>query len=284
VYWVRDPFWGALSYAAYYALRLLPVRTVSNIGRLLALVDGRFRSRDVTRQSEHSLSLICPDLTAAARKEIVRETWANEGRLEAEMTVIDRLLDAVELTVVNAEGLQAHLRTRRPIVFVFPHLGNWEVLAMVGQRHGLVLNVVYEELRSRFDRSLVARIRRNLGYRLISPDRVGVRNLFHALARGESLGIAIDEYRDGNVVSPAFGRALPERSNIHFALKIARRFGAAIVPAVCVRTAPHAFTLTLQEALEDPSAAELNALCESWIRAHPEQWYMLHRLRMDIAP
>lgn len=284
VHWIHDPFWGAVNYATYYALRSLPTRTASDIGSRLGLAAGRFRFSDLTARSDRNLGLIRPDLTPPARAEIIRQMWANVGRLNAEMTVLDRLWDKVDLTVVNEKSFQEPQRAKRPIVFVFPHLGNWEAMAVAAKRFGIVLNVVYEELRNRFVRNLAAKARRQLGYRLIAPNRKGVRELLAALERGESVGIAIDEFRNDNVIAPAFGRPMPRNSNMHFALKLARRFNAPILPSYCLRTSALGFQLTCEDELINPDIADLNALCESWIRAHPEQWYMLHRLRLETTP
>ena len=283
VYWLRDPFWGVINYAAYYALRLLPAHTVSGIGGMLGVAAGRFRFPELTARCEHSLGIIRPDFTAAQRADVVRRMWSNVGRAEAEMAVLERLSDEVDITLVGQRHFEEPMRAGRPIVFVFPHLGNWEALAIVGRRHGVILNVIYEELKNRFERRLAEKSRRKIGYRLIPPNRAGLREIVLALERGEALGIAIDEYRDGNVIAPAFGRAMPDESNIRYALRLARKYGAALVPVVCIRTSPHNFELTVHEEMRDPLAENLNSLCESWIRAHPEQWYMLHRLQMPNA-
>jgi KDO2-lipid IV(A) lauroyltransferase len=282
-YWLRDPFWGALDYATYHALRLLPTGTASDIGRRLGLAAGRFRFPDLTARSDRNLSLIRPDLTPPARAEIVQQMWANVGRIIAEMPVLDRLWDSAQITLVNEQSVLGPLRARRPIVCLFPHLGNWEMLAYPLQRLGAVLNVVYEFRRSRFERRLAASARRRIGYRLVAPSRQGVREMFAALKRREVVMLAIDEFKHGNVIAPAFGRALPRDSNIRYALKLARRFSAAILPCLCVRTSPLAFRLSFLDEMINPTPAELNALGESWIRAHPEQWYMLHRLHMETA-
>lgn len=277
-YWLRDPFWGAVDYATYYALRALPPRTASDIGSRLGLAAGRFRFPELTARCDHNLSLIRPDLAPSARSDIVRQMWANVGRAEAEMPVLDRLWDSAQITLVNEANLLDPLRAGRPIVAFFPHLGNWELLANAFQRLGAVLNVVYEILSNRFERRLAANARGLIGYRLIAPTRQGVREMFSALERREAVGLAIDEFRNGNVIAPAFGRALPKDSNIRYALKLANRFGAAILPCLCVRTSPFAFRLIFQDEMINPQVADLNALGESWIRTHPEQWYMLHRL------
>jgi Kdo2-lipid IVA lauroyltransferase/acyltransferase len=275
-YWIGDPLWGALYHATYHALGCLPCAAASGLGARLGLIEGGLRQAALLPRMEHSLSVIRPEMAPRQRASIVREMWQNVGRVHGEMPVLDRLWDAAAVTLVNAQALRG-LR-ERPVVIVFPHLGNWEMLAIALQRQGIVLNVVYETLRNRFENRLAEKARRSLGYRLIPPTRRGVREIYAALQRREAVGLALDEFKEGNVIAPAFGRPLPQSCNLSYAIRLARRFGAAVLPAYCLRTGPQAFTLTFLDALSNPDAPQLNALCESWIRAHPEQWYMLWRL------
>ena len=281
VYWIRDPFWGAFYHFVYHAVRPLPCRAASALGARLGLAEGLYRHTAASLRAERCLAIIRPDLAPEARAAVVREMWRNVGRVHAEMAVIDRLWDSAEITLVNEQAFRNAQRARRPALLLFSHLGNWETLAVAVQRMGFTLNVVYEDIRNRFERNLAIRSRRQLGYRLIAPTRAGVREIFGALARGEAVALAMDEFKNGNVIAPAFGRPLPEDSNIHYVLRLARRFGAAVLACYCVRTAPFAFRLSFLDELINPDAAQLNALCEAWIRAHPEQWYMLWRLAPD---
>lgn len=281
VYWIRDPLWGALYCVIYLLLRLLPCSAASAMGARLGALEGRLRGTVLRPRVERCLAAVRPDLPATEYASIYREMWRNAGRVHAEMAVVGRLWDAAVLTEVNASALRAVKRTGRPILFVFPHLGNWELLAIAARQEGIALNVVYENLRNRFENRLAQRSRRSLGYRLIPPTRLGVRQIYRALRAREAVALAIDEFRNGNVVAPAFGRSLPETSNLAYALRLARRFDAILMPAYCLRTGPQAFTLTFLDPLERTDVLTLNALCESWIRAHPEQWYMLWRILPD---
>lgn len=275
-YWVRDPLWGALYLAIYHAIRRLPCAAASDLGARLGLIEGGLRRAAALPRMDHCLRVIRPDLAPCRRASIVHEMWRNVGRVHSEMTVLDRLWDAATVTLVNAQALRG--LGDRPVVIVFSHLGNWEMLAIALQRQGIVLNVVYETLRNRFENRLAEKARRRLGYRLIPPTRRGVREIYAALRRREAVALALDEFKNGNVIAPAFGRPLPQTANASYAIRLARRFGAVILPMYCVRTGPQAFTLTFLDKLINPDASLLNALCESWIRAHPEQWYMLWRL------
>jgi lauroyl/myristoyl acyltransferase len=207
--------------------------------------------------------------------------WRNVGRAHAEMAVIDRLWGGAGITVAGAQVLRDARLSGRPIVFTFVHLGNWELLAVAVQREGITLNVIYENLRNRFESRLAERSRRKLGYRLLAPTRSGLRAACAALQRGEAVAFAVDEYKAGNVIAPAFGRTPSPSSNLHYALRLARRFDALALPGYCLRTSPQAFVLKFLDPLADLDLSHLNALSESCIRAHLEQWYMLWRILPD---
>jgi len=103
--------------------------------------------------------------------------------------------------------------------------------------------------------------------------------------------LAMDEFASGNVVAPPFGRKMGGLTNIQRAVKLARRYDAAIVPAYCLRDGPTHFVITFcpevprvntgDDAADDAAlVARINKLCEELIRANPDQWYMLHRMRL----
>ena len=176
IHWVRDPFWGALNHLGYHGMRLLPAAIASGLGRQLGIAAGRYRFKNLTAICDRNLQRIRPDFSPAQRAGVIEKMWQHLGRTIAETSVIDRLWDSAGINVVNEAAVLGLLRAKRPIVFVFPHLGNWELMAIAVQRLGATLNVVFEVLRNRFERSLAERSRRRLGYRLISPDRSGIRD------------------------------------------------------------------------------------------------------------
>jgi len=277
---LAECLWSLLTTFFFHVLRLLPPRMASDLGERLARRIGPVQNPNSERSAYQSLRLIRPDDPESGRAGAVARMWGHVGRVQGEICTIDRMWDSAPITMVNEEVVRRAVAQRRPVVFVFAHLGNWELLAVAAVRLGLKLNVVYELLPERYELELSMRARRGLGYRLIAPTRAGLREMLAALGRGEAVGIAIDEFKHGNVAAPPFGRPPRSDSNARLAARLAARFDAPVIPACCLRTAPFAFTITVYDALERPSAAELEALCEGWIRAHLEQWYMLPRMRL----
>ena len=278
---LAEGLWAAFIRMIYHALRLLPARLASDAGDRLSRRVGPAHNLNSARAALENLRYLRPDYPEAELAPAADRMWGYIGRVQAETPVLDRMWRSAGITVENGESVLGVLRERRPIVFVFLHLGNWELLAIAAQRLGATLNVVYEFLPDRFELELALRARAHLGYRLIPPNRTGVRQMLTALERGEAVALAIDEFKDDNVIAPPFGRPPRADSNARFAAKLARRFDAPVIAAYCVRTAPFEFSLNFEDPLERPAPEQLDALCESWIRAHLEQWYMLPRLRLE---
>jgi KDO2-lipid IV(A) lauroyltransferase len=278
---IGDWVWSALLPALYFVIRRFSARGASDMGERLGLRFGRSRSPLSTLAALENLRRIRPDYSEAQREEAVQRMWGQIGRVQAETVVIERVWDSGAITVRGAEIVPRALQAKRPIIFVFPHLGNWELLAILAQHLGAAVPSVYEVLPDRVEFELVQRSRRRIGHKVIAPDRDGLIALLGAMKRGEAVGLGIDEFKGGNVIAPSFGRPPRHDTNVRLVESLARRFDALVIPAYCQRTAPFAFLLTVLEPLERPTAAQLDALCEGWIRAHPEQWYMLPRLRFE---
>ena len=277
---IGDWVWHALLPFLYFIFRLFPARAASDVGERLGRRFGRSRSPLSTLAALDNLRRIRPDYSEAQREEAVQRMWEQIGRVQAETVVIERIWDSGAVTIRNGEIVTRAVQSKRPLIFVFPHLGNWELLAIGAQRLGASVPSVYEILPERHEFELIQRSRRRIGHRVIAPDRDGLIALLGALKRGEAIGLGIDEFKGGNVIAPSFGRQPRTDTNVRLIESLARRFDAPVIPTYCVRTAPFEFVLHVLEPLERPSAAQLDALCESWIRAHPEQWYMLPRLRL----
>jgi len=290
-YWITDPFWGAIDYLTHRLLRCLSLEKASAAGALL----GRLaKYRFITAQTDILANLGClfPSMAIMEKDRLANTLWENIGRTLTEMAMLDRFSQD-NIRFIDQDGIFERLDRSRPVIFLFPHLGNWELLAWFVTRQGFRLNIIYEHLPNRFQRKLVADSRRRTGYELISPDYQGTRQLFRNLADGQSAGIAMDEFKHNKIIAPVFGGSIPMRSNIQYAIGLARRFNAPLVTGYCIRKSAINFEIicadiyhpddSKQTSMSDTElAAMINTACQQWIRKHPEQWYMLHRARLIL--
>ena len=290
-YWILDPFWGGLDYLTHILLRLMPLSWVSTLGAGIGSL-AKHRFRKANADAIANMELFFPEISESEIKRLVDNMWCNIGRTLTEMVVLDSLDLKSHVNVINEEMLQGIDRTR-PVIFLYPHLGNWEILALLIVRLGFKLNILYERLPNRFQRKLLENTRRRSGYELISPDHQGIRRMYSALDAGESIGMAMDEFKHGRIIAPTFNGHPDENGNIRYAIKMARRFGADIISGYCSRGDKNKIKFTIsacdhyrikeppyKDKTDEEIANDINTRCRRWIIDHADQWYMLHRARI----
>lgn len=229
-----------------------------------------------------NLALAFPRRDPAERRALAREVWASFGAVLAEYAHLRRLAAGPA-----GDHLQLHFDPRsrelvqsaRPAIYVSAHLANWELAAAAVRAAGVPLSVVYAPQGNPLvDRLLQAR-RRVMGCCFI-PKQQALRRLLRELRGGRSIGILPDQRVDAGRPLPFFGhRAQTTTSPALLAL----RTGLPLIP-VQIERMGHARYRAIFHAPLDAGGGDaeavtrrLNALFESWIRRHPEQWLCMRR-------
>jgi len=289
-YWIIHPFWGLLDYCTFFFLRLFSTHKVSNIGAYLGNLAKR-RFRQACEDTQYNLERLLPESNVGERQKMSDRMWQNIARSLTEMAVLDRFNLEKQVIENNLEIFQ-QIANDKPVIFLFPHLGNWELLAMSVINQGFKLNVMFEKVPNRFVRKLLVSSRKRLGYDLITPDYRGTKKVFRVLKAGQAIGLAMDEFKGSQIKAPAFYGQIPQRSNIRYAINLARHFNAPIVMGYCKRIENIHFEISYfppldlntseyQDHMDDDIAAIINEQCKTWVMENLEQWYMLHRAKVE---
>ncbi|HEV8310320.1 MAG TPA: lysophospholipid acyltransferase family protein [Methylomirabilota bacterium] len=230
-----------------------------------------------------------PSLTDRDRRAVARASFRHFGVTAMECCRLFFGPPGAMLSRLRVEGIEhikAALAEGRGAFYLGAHFGNWELLGAAHMLTGFPpMNVVIRPLDNPFLDALVARGRERVQLRLI-PKRAAVKGVQAALARGECVGIMLDQNagRQG-VFVPFFGHlASTSRSLAVLALKT----GVPVVPAFIHRLADGDHQVTVEPALplvrtgRHDRDVELNTACftetiERHVRAHPEQWFWVHR-------
>lgn len=224
-----------------------------------------------------------------ARRAVARQTFRHLGLTAMECCRLFLGRPGGILERVQIEGIEHVKRALaggRGALYLTAHFGNWELLAAAQGLTGLpALNVVVRPLDNPFLDALVAGGRLRARLRLI-PKRAAVKGVRMALARGECVGILLDQDagRHG-VFVPFFGHlASTSRSLAVLALKT----GAPVVPAFIHRLPGGDHVVTLEPAVAlvrtgqlerdvEANTARFTEVIERQVRAHPAQWFWVHR-------
>ena len=290
-YWLRDTLSGLSDTAVHYGLKALPVELCSAAGRCLGLWFGS-RHRAWHARALHNLRMLRPDLDDAAATRTVRQMWGHAGSSMAEFSALERIWDSGCVAIEGLEQLAAARATGRPRIVAALHLGNWEIVGPTMLALGENGLDVYQPPRNRFERRIADRVRRRFADHLLAAGPATARRLYKALAEeGRSIVLYVDEFQNGRVHAPFFGRPVRLDGNLARVVRLAQMADAVIIPAYCLRTGRGRFRMHILPPVQvgrrtdGPGlvreVARLDAIIAPVVRRHIEQWFMLHDLVLD---
>jgi KDO2-lipid IV(A) lauroyltransferase len=269
--------------ALHEGMRLLPTPAVSTMGSQIAWLGSRFRLRSKVERATRALAYLRPDLDEQARRALALQNLRSIGRTFAEFSCLHRLWDEGRIAVEGRENI-----TAPNAVLALLHLGNWE--AGMGAIRGIGHKVrsIYQPPASAAQLAIAMRVRRSLQNDAIPGNAMAMREALRVLARGDTLvGLFVDEFKNGRVNAPAFGRAPARAGNIAMAARLAARAGVPVVPAYMTRDGDEArFTAHFLPPItpsghDAADQAAIEAVIEPVVRRHLDQWLMLYAFRPD---
>jgi KDO2-lipid IV(A) lauroyltransferase len=280
----------------YYAAQLiialllfLPMGWVGALGRVFGGWVFAF-SKDERRKTLESISTAYPtQLNAAEKKRLAKAVWV---RLGQNLFEIIRQLGWTrgEITsqVARVQGLEHFeeaLKRGKGLFVVTAHLGNWELLGGYLGTQGKGSALAQNLYDPRFD-DLVNWFRsEKLGATLMIKRGLALRGILDALKEGQFV-LALCDQDSGNdgIFVPFFGKQAWTQSGV---ARIARKTGAALVPAFVVRGPDGKFELHVEKEITVPLTPDkekdiletvrlYTEVIETYVRAYPDQWMWMH--------
>ena len=198
--------------------------------------------------------------------------------------------DAVlaRVTTVGEETLRTAFATRGAVV-ALPHSANWDLAGAWACRTGMPVTTVAEQLDDAEFRAFPA-FREGLGMRVLShADPATLPTLVRAVGEGRLVCLVADRDLAGSGVRVRWGAktvTMPGGPAL-----VARRSGAALIPAVCAFT-PTGMRITFGEVVEArPGRDGLVAMTQDvasffadQIARQPEDWHMLQPFFPSSGP
>jgi KDO2-lipid IV(A) lauroyltransferase len=236
------------------------------------------------RIAMRNLELAYPDKSHQERKAIVDGVFRSIARLLAVFARFPSLNARNISRWIRYEGLENYQDAKqrgRGVLVATAHLGNWELSAFA---HALLtepMNVIVRPLDNPKIDGLIESRRGLSGNRLIDK-RDAARAILRALDRNEAVGVLIDQ--NTGLSEGVFVDFFGTRACANAALaRLAARTGAAVVPGFALWSdAEERYVLRFYPPVEITGDAQadtqrLNAIIESAIREHPDQWLWIHR-------
>ena len=174
------------------------------------------------------------------------------------------------------EALLAARAEGRGAIVVSGHFGQWEALRHVLKAHGMEAGAIYRVNNNPFYERLF-RAGIDAGGQPIVPKGAGYRVMTRHLKAGGIMALLPDQHVGDGVALPFLGR---EARTSTAAAKLATRYGVPLVPAFAPEVAGRIRPLFEAPIPPGDPEAMMRAFHDhlgARVRAHPEQWYWLHR-------
>lgn len=282
-------------YRAFKAVQSVVERLPRSWAYALAIMAARFAwlfSPLARPRLDYNLRIACPELQKNEPK-LRRISWLNfrnHAKAYADLMMLPRTRVVEMRPLMHVEGWE-HLEQARAIgkgvMVVSCHMGSYEVTAAIWSATLAPVTFFAEELEPRSLFEWYRDTRARLGISVLPLDLAGLRKVTQALRDNELVITAIDRDITGTGrVMPFFGRPAPIPTG---PTTLALRMGTPLLP-VCVYRLPddsykvEGMPLIIAERTGDDEADELRVTqqllrqIEEFIRRHPEQWHVPHRI------
>jgi KDO2-lipid IV(A) lauroyltransferase len=228
-----------------------------------------------------------PEKTLAERDAIRRTMWDNLGRVVGEYPHLDKFSpkgDDPRITYNYPPGVTTESLKGQPLMFLSGHLGNWEMMPILGQQLGFDIAAVVRPPNNPFVASWVARQRRINGPDTLIAKHNAVRPMLLQLRANRTLCMLVDQKLREGIAVPFFGH---DAMTTPAAAAMALKTGARICIAANRRLAGARFHVTVQPLLDFVTTGNeaqdvlklttaITAAIEQVIRDDPGQWLWIH--------
>lgn len=200
---------GYLAIALIKLLGLIPFRSAQRIGGWLGEQLYK-RNGKMVQVARINIAMTLPELTAEQQEHLVRASLHESAKSIVEMGVMwgaspDKGRSLVR-KVHNLEYFTDAIASGKGLVFMVPHLGNWEVLNHFATLHADV-TAMYRPAKNKVLDTWMRESRQKTGGYLVPTSRTGVAELFRALQDGKLAGLLPDQEpkRQSGVFAPFMG-------------------------------------------------------------------------------
>jgi KDO2-lipid IV(A) lauroyltransferase len=266
----------------------LSLQSAHRISRLLGPILFRIDRKHRRIARENLRRAFGSEKSAVQRDAIAREVFVNLVRILMEIAwSMNRSLEDFRriLRIRGYEHFKSAYAQGKGVLFLTAHMGNWEMLPILGGLYRFPVNVLYRPLDfSPLDR-FVRNMRSRFGARMI-PTARAARKVLDSLKHGEIVAVLMDQNVDWyeGVFVDFFGhRACTNKGMALIALKT----GAPVLPLFLVREGS-GFTVEIAPVLSlirtgdrtrdvEANTQQYNKVIESFVRRYPDQWFWVHQ-------
>ncbi len=268
-------------------VKIIPRSVMKNIligfSRFVYLVDTKHKKIAMV-----NLNIAFEDTkTLEEKKEIVKQSYKN---------IIYNLYEFVEnqdltpqqleekITVENEDIILDAVKSKRKIILVSAHYGNWELIGSYNSMKYKPMTNVGRPMSNEYLNADLRKVRNANGSEMLDKDSAA-KGLMKAIKADRMIGLVVDQNTADNmgILIDFFGK---KARQTEAPAKLALKFEALIIPVFVIQNAFRDYTIKYCEPidttkLEDKSSESITQLqadiIEEQIKQKPEDWFWQHK-------
>ena len=263
-----------------YLLSKLSFNTIQCLGRFVGRTCLKYDKRTV-KSIDTNLALCFPEKTTDDRKSLRNARLAYLGQTFFELSHLwvkeSKSLCAYLKPAYDNTAFEEALKSKEGVIFLFPHLGNWEVISCYLSQFRTPTLMYSPQKKSEVLDSFICNARKRIGAELAPANIKGVTQLMKTLKNGGLVGILPDQVpQDGGGVYCSFYNH--QAYTMTLAHKLAKKTNAKVFigSAFGVKGGYEVFVEPIADDFYSDdlvlSAHTLNKSIEHLISKHPEQY------------
>ena len=279
-----------IKYFTQYILIILLLLFFKIIGHKFALIISSklfsffgplFRSKKIIYSN---LTNAFPNLNEFEKSKITKMMWCNYGKILAEYVFIKNFRDTKlkQNVIVKGQEILENIQiNKKPVIFIFGHFNNFELMAMHIDKSGIDLAAIYRPLNNKYLNKIMEKIRRSyICNKQVKKGIAGTKLLLKYFRNGTSIALMIDQRVSQGLRSNFFNK---KASTTTIPAQFIKKFKCDVVPIYIERINNINFKITINKPIKfsDSSSIEvitndLNKVLEKMILENPEQWIWTH--------
>ena len=250
-------------------------------GKIFEVIGPIFRSKKIINSN---IKKAFPLINSNELKRINSAMWNNYGRVFAEYMFIKNFRKNYfdSHVIVNGKKTLKEIKnSKKPVIFISGHFGNFELMAMALEKSGINLSAIYRPLNNYYLNIIMERIRTNyICKHQIKKGVSGLREIVKLNKKGYSTALMIDQRVSQGIKSNFFNQ---KAYTTTIPAQLYKKYGFEIVPVFLKRIKNINFEISISEPIKfskntsvEDITLKLNRILEKMILSNPEQWIWTH--------
>ena len=267
----------------FVIFKILGLKLASIISSNIFILFGPiFRSNKIVFSN---LKIAFPDIDENQKKQLLKKTWFNYGKIFAEYMFIKNFRHnekySAKISIENKDIIEKIKKDNEQVIFISGHFNNFELMAMQIEKLGIKLTALYRPLNNPYLNPIMEKIRKKyICKKQVKKGISGTKDLLLDFKDGSSIALMIDQRVSQGIRSNLFNK---EALTTTIPAQFIKKFKIRIIPVHVERKRDNDFKIKFFEPVNfsneesiETITSKLNKILEEMIIKSPEQWIWTH--------